>query len=66
MATKGIGAKITKLQTAVLELEKVSAPDLQSEIAKSRIMEAVHRHIREDLDVNYADIDFTLHFGLSL
>lgn len=66
MATKGIGAKITKLQPAVLELEKISAPDLQAELAKSRIMEAVHRHIREDLDVNFADIDFSLRFGLSL
>ena len=66
MATKGIGTQAPQLRPAVLELYKLSGRDLQEEVAKSRIMEAVQRHIREDLGLAAIDIDFTLSFSLSL
>jgi hypothetical protein len=41
-----------------------SLADLHGELAKARILDAAVRHF-EDIGAVAADVDFTLHFGLS-
>ena len=65
---KGIGSPAVQHVGAALELSNLSGGDLKSEIAKSRIMDAVHRHIREDLGsaTGEVEIKFGLKFGLDI
>jgi len=49
-----------------LSMREIAAPDMNSELAKSRILDAVHKHIRDDIGANLADISFGLDFGLDL
>ena len=49
-----------------LSMREIQAPDLNSELAKSRILDAVHKHIRDDIGANMADVSFGLDFGLDI
>jgi hypothetical protein len=48
-----------------LSLKAVPLPDLQAEVAKSRIVEAAHSYLTDVVGLKAIDVDFGLTFGLS-
>ena len=66
--TEGIGdIGVLAKRDIRLALENSSMAELQNELAKSRILEAVNRHIRDDLGFDPGqEFSFDLVFGLSL
>ncbi len=64
---EGIGdSRVLAKRDIRLALENSSMADIQNELAKSRILEAVNRHIRDDLGIDPAQkFSFDLVFGLS-
>lgn len=66
--TEGIGDRgVLAKRDIRLALENSSMAELQNELAKSRILEAVNRHIRDDLGFDPGQkFSFDLVFGLSL
>ncbi len=65
---KGIGSQELQRTSGALELTELSGKDFNNEIAKSRIMDAVHRHVREDLGVapDEVEVKFGLKFSLDI
>ena len=65
---KGIGSRAVQRTSGTLELTGLSGSEFNAEIAKSRIMDAVQRHVREDLGVSLDEvgISFGLKFSLDI
>jgi hypothetical protein len=67
-ARKGIGSHSVQRTSGVLELSDLSGQDLNSELAESRIMDAVQKHVRDDLGAMNEDVRvaFGLKFNLDI